>query len=163
MSNHNPELDLVIERQLPYAAQHLWDAWTVPAEIVQWFTPAPWSTSSAIVDLKPGGQFTVTMCDPDGQEYPNDGCFLEVAPNERLVWTNALYAGYRPAPAPTSPEQVRFTAEITLTPNADGTHYRVVLRHPDEATKKGHEDMGFDMGWNAALDQLVEKLKAQGL
>ena len=33
----------------------------------------------------------------DGQESPNLGCFLEVIPTERLVWTSMLFPGYRPA------------------------------------------------------------------
>lgn len=35
------------------------------------------------------------MLSPEGQEFPNLGCYLEIIPNEQLIWTNALEPGYR--------------------------------------------------------------------
>jgi uncharacterized protein YndB with AHSA1/START domain len=49
------------------------------------------------IDLRPGGIFRTTMRSPEGEEFPNFGCYLEVIPNEQLIWTNALQPGYRPA------------------------------------------------------------------
>lgn len=159
MSNFNPATDLVIERDLDFAPHLVWEAWTIPDEVVQWFTPKPWSTASAAIDLRPGGEFGVTMCDPDGKEYPYSGCYLEIVPNEKLIWTSALGPGYRPAPSPSAEHDIRFTAVLTITPKGDGCHYRVELMHMNEDSKKAHEGMGFDHGWNAALDQLIESVK----
>jgi uncharacterized protein YndB with AHSA1/START domain len=103
MTSHDletdPELDLVLERTVDVRPALVWAAWTRPELLVQWFTPRPWTTTDCKIDLRPGGRFDTVMRSPEGQEFPNAGCYLEVVPERRLVWTNALLAGFRPAPA----------------------------------------------------------------
>ena len=43
------------------------------------------------MDVRPGGIFSIDIATADGQEVPNLGCFLEVIPMERLVWTSMLF------------------------------------------------------------------------
>ena len=93
------------------------------------------------------------MRSPEGKEFPNVGCYLEVIPNERLVWTDALLPGYRPSESPF------MTAIVTLEPEGTGTRYTAVALHRDEAGRKQHEEMGFLAGWSTALDQLVALVK----
>jgi uncharacterized protein YndB with AHSA1/START domain len=81
------------------------------------------------------------------------GCYLEVVPNERLVFTDALLPGYRPA------ENPFFTAIVTMETHGRGTKYTAIAIHRDEATRKKHEEMGFHDGWGKALDQLVALAK----
>jgi uncharacterized protein YndB with AHSA1/START domain len=145
----NPKLDLVLERTVDVPPELVWKAWTEPRHMVKWFTPKPWSTRSADVDLRPGGRFNFVMISPDGQEHPNFGCLLEVVPNRRLAWTDALIEGYRPSGKPF------MSAIVELAPAGKGTLYRATAIHGDEETRKKHEEMGFRDGWSAALDQLV--------
>jgi len=60
----------------------------------------------------PGGLFSTVMRSPEGQAFPNIGCYLEIIPNEKLVWTNAMEPGYRPAKP--NPDDFVFTAFISL-------------------------------------------------
>jgi uncharacterized protein YndB with AHSA1/START domain len=55
----------------------------------QWFTPAPWKTVDCEIDLRPGGLFRTVMRSPEGQEFPNVGCYLEIVENEKLIWTQS--------------------------------------------------------------------------
>jgi uncharacterized protein YndB with AHSA1/START domain len=152
----DPALDLHFERLVPLPPERIWAAWTQPALLTQWFTPAPWRTVEARVDLRPGGEFATVMQSPDGERFTNTGCYLEVVPHERLVWTNALLPGFRPVP-PAAPGSVDFlfTACIELAPDGAGTRYRATLRHADKAGCRQHREMGFEAGWAAALGQLV--------
>ena len=60
--------------------------------------PKPWGrVARTEMDVRPGGIFSIDIAMADGQEVPNLGCFLEVIPMERLVWTSMLFPGYRPA------------------------------------------------------------------
>jgi uncharacterized protein YndB with AHSA1/START domain len=150
---HDPELDLVLERVIDVPPELVWTAWTRPEHVKQWFAPAPWTVSECEIDLRPGGAFRTVMRSPEGEAYPNVGCYLEIVENRRLVFTDALRPGYRPA------ENPFFTAVVTLEPSGGGTRYVARAIHRDVEGRKKHEEMGFQYGWSAALDQLVELAK----
>lgn len=160
----NPKLDLVFERMVDLPPEPIWLAWTRPEQLMKWFTPAPWTTVECEIDLRPGGTFRTTMRSPEGQEFPNLGCYLEIIDNEKLVWTNALAPGFRPInqPAADSPEcgMFFFTAVLALAPHGNGTKYTATVIHADEDGRNKHEAMGFQDGWGKALDQLVALVKS---
>ncbi|MDQ5915375.1 MAG: hypothetical protein QG584_1266, partial [Pseudomonadota bacterium] len=113
------------------------------------------------IDLRPGGIFSTVMRSPEGQEFPGIGCYLEVLPNRRLAWTNALAPAFRPVPASEVAGFFFFTGIVTFTPQGSGTLYgaRVVHGTPEDCQK--HAAMGFEQGWGKALDQLVEFMKSR--
>ena len=162
-SQFNPKLDLTFERIVDVPKELVWRAWTEPALLKPWFCPLPWKTIDAEIDLRPGGMFRTTMQSPEGQEFPNTGCYLEVIPNEKLVWTNALLPGFRPStPSPTCGDgqaDFKFTAIIKLADHPNGTRYTATVIHADETGCKQHAAMGFESGWGTALDQLVAMVK----
>ena len=163
--HHQPDAsrDLLLERVVDVSPEEVWAAWTQPEHMKKWFTPAPWTTIDAEVDLRPGGIFRTTMRSPDGQEFPNAGCILEVVPNRKFAWTGALKPGYRPLSREEA-EQVPFlfSAVITMEPHGSGTKYTALAIHADAEGSAKHSTMGFHQGWGTALDQLVGHMKAQG-
>lgn len=149
---HQPDLqfDLFFERIVDVSQELVWAAWT---------TPAPWRTVDCEIDLRPGGTFRTVMCSPDGQEFPSIGCYLEVIPNKKLVWTNALKPGYRPVDQLATNADFPFTSVISLEPHDTGTKYTALAIHRNEEDRKRHEDMGFQEGWGKAFDQLIKYMK----
>jgi uncharacterized protein YndB with AHSA1/START domain len=151
----DPQLDIELDREVDVPPELVWKAWTTPELLTQWFAPKPYETPHCEIDLRPGGIFRTVMRSPDGQDMDGSGCYLEVIPNERLVWTSALAPGFRPQPGP-----MPFTAIIELQPTAGGgTRYRAIAMHQTAEDNKAHADMGFVEGWGACLDQLVELVK----
>lgn len=142
-------LDLVLERVVDVRPELVWKAWTEPEHLKRWFAPAPWTTVDCTIDLRPGGVFSTTMRSPDGEDMPSAGCYLEVVQNRKLVWTDALHAGYRPSGEPF------MTAMVLLEPEGAGTRYTAIAMHADSASRQRHEEMGFHQGWATALEQLV--------
>lgn len=160
----NPELDLVLERIVNVPREKIWQAWTTPKLLIPWFCPLPWKTVACEIDLCPGGRFYTVMQSPDGQQFPNDGCYLEIIPNEKLVWTNALEPGYRPATQPESSHghecaEFTMTAELLLEAVTGGTKYTAHIMHANKQARISHEKMGFTEGWGTCLDQLVAMIK----
>lgn len=160
----NPELDLMFERVIDVPRELVWQAWTTPEKLKPWFCPLPWLTVDCEIDLRPGGIFRTVMQSPEGQNFPNVGCYLEVVPNEKLVWTNAVEPGFRPAIQPVETPghecaEFAMTAVISLEPHANGTKYTALVMHADKETRIKHEQMGFHEGWGKALDQLVAMVK----
>lgn len=150
----NDELDLKLERVVPLTPSQMYKAWTTPELLMKWFCPHPWTVSHCEIDLKPGGKFNTTFKSPEGQEMPNQGCYLEVVENKKIVWTDALTEGFRPVIKP------YMTASITFeeAPNSQ-TYYKVHILHSNPEDKKSHDEMGFEVGWSAALDQLITLMK----
>ena len=159
----NPDTDLVLERTLNAPVDRVWRAWTVPEQLKQWFCPRPWRTTEAVIELWPGGKFLTRMEGPDGGASGGEGCILEVVPNERLTWTGALLAGFRPPAKPDidcgegTPADMVFTATISMSDAGNGrTNYRAHVMHAHQAGRRAHEAMGFHDGWGAAAAQLEE-------
>jgi len=140
--------ELSITRLIDAPREAVYRAWTQPELLVQWFTPKPWSTLRADIDVRPGGASLVVMADPDGNEFPNPGQYLEVVPNEKLVFTDAYIGDWVPSPKPF------MTGTLTFVEEGGKTRYTAVVRHWTVEDRKAHEAMGFDAGWNLATDQL---------
>ena len=121
--------------------------------MTQWFTPPPFKTVSADLDVRPGGSNLIVMRSPEGQDYPNPGVYLEVVPGKKLVVTDAYTSAWQPSEKPFC------TIILTFEPEAGQTRYTAVVRHWTEADKKAHEEMGFHAGWNTATDQLAALAK----
>ncbi|MBY8849384.1 SRPBCC domain-containing protein [Saccharothrix longispora] len=148
----NPDLDLRIERVVHAPRKVVWDAWTDPARLARWWTPAPTACRVDRLEVRPGGAFITRMSDDGVTFVPHvDACFLLVEEFERIVFTNAVDSGWRPA----TPDPVAMTAEITLDDHADGTDYRITVRHGDPAARDRHAELGFAEGWGTVADQLA--------
>jgi uncharacterized protein YndB with AHSA1/START domain len=155
----DPKLDLLLERFVDVPADLMWTVWTEPEHVKRWFTPAPWTTVDCEIDLRPGGVFRTIMRSPEGDEHPNLGAFLEIVPERKLVWTDALEAGFRPSRRPPH-LGFRFTAVIQFEPRGEGTQYTALVMHADEASRNKHDEMGFFDGWGSATDQLVKHARS---
>ena len=156
----DPTLDLVLERNIDVPRELVWRAWTTPDVLMKWFTPAPWKTVECEIDLRPGGLFRTLMRGPDGTEFDNEGCYLEIVEPEKLVWTAALGPGYRPrTAAAAAAAPFLMTAIISLGTLGQETKYTALVIHGDEESREQHEQMGFHVGWGKALDQLVAVVK----
>jgi uncharacterized protein YndB with AHSA1/START domain len=147
--------DLELIRRLKAPRRNVWRCWTEPELLKQWFCPRPWYVSDVVMDLRPGGNFSTTMNGPNGESFPNPGCWLEIVPQERLAFTNVLQPGWRPALIPEG--EIRMTAIIQMRDDAGGgTVVTSRALHMNDVDREKHEKMGFYDGWGAASDQLDE-------
>ena len=156
-STANPDLELELQRVIRAPRHELWRAWTEPALLERWWTPAPTQTRVEVLDVRPGGGFVTRMSD-DGVEFVphTDSVFLVVEEDRRLVWTNAVDSAWRPA----DPQPVPLTAEIVFGEHAEGTDYRVTVRHGDPEHRTRHEQLGFFDGWGSVTEALAELVES---
>jgi uncharacterized protein YndB with AHSA1/START domain len=155
----NDHRDLVLERVVDVSPELVFKAWTTPKHLMPWFCPKPYRTIECEIDLKPGGKFFTQMVDADGNELPTmPGCYLEIVPHRRLVWTSALGPGFRPNDPAFAARF--FTAILTFEPHgAGGCKYTATAIHATKAHAEAHERMGFTQGWGIVLAQLVDYVK----
>ena len=140
--------ELVLTRLIAAPRDKVWRCWSEPELLMQWFVPKPWSMASVDVDLRTGGRSSMTMRDPEGNDYPNDGVYLEVVPGEKLVFTDAFTDGWQPS------EKPFFVGIVTFEDENGGTRYIARARHWTMEDRDAHEKMGFHEGWGQCADQL---------
>lgn len=92
--------ELSFSRIIDAPRTSVYRCWTEPELMKQWFTPRPYTTPVVDVDVRPGGANFILMKSPDGQEIPNHGIYLEIVPNERLVFTDAYTEAWVPSGKP---------------------------------------------------------------
>lgn len=140
--------ELVLSRLIDAPREKVYRAWTEADILKQWFAPKPWTTPRAELDVRPGGASLVVMRDPDGNEFPNPGVYLEVVPNEKLVVTDAYSKAWEPS------EKPFMTVVLTFEDEGGKTRYTARVRHWSVADRETHEKMGFHEGWGQCADQL---------
>ena len=144
----DPDLDLVLTRDLNAPRDVIYSCWTNPAHLPHWFVPKPHRVTACALDVRVGGRCNSTF-DVEGQIMENKGIYLEVIPNEKLVFTDTYTEGWKPAAEP-------FMTAILLLADAPGggTTYTAIARHRSAETCKLHRDMGFFDGWGTVATQL---------
>jgi uncharacterized protein YndB with AHSA1/START domain len=146
----DPKTDLSFTRTLPIPPEIVWKCWTSPAHIPHFFVPRPHRVIACEIDLRVGGRFN-TVFQVDGQEMRNEGVFLELIPQEKLVFTDAYTEGWKPKPEPF------MTAILELQYDRQGgTIYTATARHRTPELCEAHKQMGFYEGWGIVVDQLVD-------
>ncbi len=141
--------DLILTRMIDAPPAKVYQAWTDPKLIVKWFAPKPWTTPKATTDVRPGGSGLIVMAGPDGKEFPNSGTYLEVVPNQRLVFTDAYTKAWEPSAKPF------MTVILTFEDVGGKTRYTARVRHWTDADREAHETMGFHSGWALCTEQLA--------
>jgi len=144
----DPEFDLVLTRDLNAPRDIIYKCWTDPAHLPQWFVPKPHRVAKCELDVRPGGRCNTTF-DVEGQIMENKGVYLEVIPNEKLVFTDTYTEGWKPVAEPF------MTAIITLEDIGNGrTRYTAIARHRSAESAAQHKAMGFFDGWGTVAGQL---------
>lgn len=141
--------ELVLTRLIDAPRENLYRCWTEPALLKQWFAPKPYETPVVEVSVRPGGSNLIVMRGPDGTDMPNRGVYLEVVPNERLVFTDAFTEAWQPSDKPF------MTVVLTFEKRGAKTLYTARVRHWTVEDRDAHEKMGFHAGWGICTDQLA--------
>ncbi|HTA77243.1 MAG TPA: SRPBCC domain-containing protein [bacterium] len=132
---------LVIQRTINASAERLFDAWTKPELMKQWFRGSDMATPVAETDPRVDGAWKLVMTKSDGKSYPHHGHYKVFDRPHKLVFTWNPFDG---ADDDTTVTLVFKKVSETVT--------ELTLTHEgfkDEEIKTGH-----DRGWNACLDTL---------
>ena len=107
MENNTKDRELLITRTLNAPVDLVWEAWTNPEHIAKWWGPNGFTNTITTMDMKPGGEWILTMHGPDGTDYKNKSIFKEVILHKKIVFDHI---------AP------NFTATIEFKAQGEQTH-----------------------------------------
>ncbi|MBN8831655.1 MAG: SRPBCC domain-containing protein [Sphingomonadales bacterium] len=125
--------------------QKVWEILTARQE--EWWCPKPRRVEIVEQDWRPGGRAAMIMHGPNGEQMPQEGVFLEVAPGSHFISTDACTVGWKPA----APFMV---GKWAIEPEGEGTRYTGSAQHWTQEAYTQHKEMGFLEGWGAVAQQL---------
>ena len=146
--------EIVTTRLVDAPPERVFDAWTDPEQIVQWWGPSGFTTTTSKMEVKPGGVWRFVMHGPDGRDYQNKITYLEVVRPERLVYRHGGDEDLEP---------VSFHTTVTFTPQ---NYKTLITMRAVFATAKGRgrvaTEYGAVEGAKQTLDRLEQHLAGSG-
>jgi uncharacterized protein YndB with AHSA1/START domain len=149
--------EIVITRVFDAPRELIWQAMTDPKQIIHWWGPRGFSTTIAVMDVRPGGLWRHVMHGPDGTDYPNESIFREVEKPRRIVYS--LRGGK------SGSESVQFESTWTFDALEGGHKTQVTIRmvFPTAADRdRVARDYGAVEGGKQTLERLAEHLPKMG-
>jgi uncharacterized protein YndB with AHSA1/START domain len=141
------EWQLVITRILDAPRRLVFDAWTDPAQVAQWWGPQGFVTTSCEMDIREGGAFRVGMRSPEGTQYVKRGVYRLIVAPERIEFTFAWEdADGRPG----------HETLVTVSLVERGTKTKLTLQQAMFATATARD--AHRQGWTSCLQRFAEYL-----
>jgi uncharacterized protein YndB with AHSA1/START domain len=134
---------LTLKRTFNVPVKTVWEAWTRPEHVIQWWAPKGMNVTVIEHDFKIGGKWKYTMPMPDGSEFISDGEYLDIVEFQKIVTT----ANFKPMT-----EGVEM--HILFEENGETTNFTFSIIHATEEYCRQQEKMGFYNGWGTAFDRL---------
>jgi uncharacterized protein YndB with AHSA1/START domain len=147
--NKSNEIRIIRVYDAPVEA--VWDAWTDPAQVGQWWGPRGFTLTTHSKDLRPGGHWRYTMHGPDGTDYENHTVYFEVEKCAKLVYDHGGYED--------RPPMFRVTVLFRETDGKTEMDMTMTLPTP-EAAEEARKFIK-QAGGNATWDRLAEYLEKE--
>lgn len=147
------EKTISLTRLLDAPRTLVFEAFTNPKHLAQWWGPKGFTNPVYEIDARPGGAINVLMAGPGDFSHPMTGTVHEVVPHERFVFT---------AVARDAQGNALLEAHTTITLRDEGAGTRITV----EARAKGLAPVsrlmlgGMEEGWSQSLEKLAEMLMA---
>lgn len=146
-----------LTRDLPATRHQVFAAWTEPEHLAWFYNPAmPTPTTPIEVDLRVGGVWRQQMSVNEDLEYPTGGVYLEIVPDERLVFRWGAAGGWPDLTGPLEQQAPVVTVELFDSP--EGTRLELGVAFSDHL--EGDEvrsliEGGTRDGWGATIDRVA--------
>jgi len=81
----SPDCEIVSTRNFTYSREQVFNAWTDPNRLKNWWGPKGFTNTFHKFDLRPGGKWSFIMHGPDGVNYPNESIFVKIIEPELII------------------------------------------------------------------------------
>src|SRR4051794_21742416 len=86
IKSNTADRELIITRTVRAPVELVWEVWTNPAHIANWWGPDGFTNTITKMEVRPGGVWELIMHGPDGTDYPNKSIFKEILPLKKIVY-----------------------------------------------------------------------------
>jgi len=141
--NSTADREIATTRVFDAPRELVFDAWTSPEHVAQWWGPNGFTTTTQSMDVRPGGDWIFIMHGPDGTDYKNHIVYREVLRPERLVYDHV--------------SGPLFHATVIFEAEGNKTRIRMqMLFDTAELRNRVAEEFGAVQGLEQTLDHLGE-------
>ena len=156
MPRTRAERSFVLTRILRAPRALVFTAWTDPDHLAWFYNPAmPIPTSPIELDLRVGGVWRQQMVVDDDLQYPTGGIYLEVVPDQRLVFRWGATGGWPELTGPHQSDAPIVTVELHDV--TEGTRLELTVTFPDHRSDEDVRSLiegGTRDGWSATIDRV---------
>jgi pimeloyl-ACP methyl ester carboxylesterase/uncharacterized protein YndB with AHSA1/START domain len=89
--SNTKDREIFLSRTLNAPVALVWEMWTDPQHIANWWGPNGFTNTISTMDFKPGGQWNLVMHGPDGTDYDNKSIFREIIRHKRIVFDHVSF------------------------------------------------------------------------
>ena len=146
--------ELTITRLFNAPRELVWEAWTAPEHIMQWWGPKGFNNTACETDMQIGGRFHLEMCAPDGNVYPCVGTYREIVAPERIVYESTADDSH-PCGAGLPPRSV---VTLSLAEKDGKTTLTLHTRFESAGRKEAAAAARFVISWQEGLERLNDFL-----
>lgn len=142
--------EIVITRVLDAPRKLVYEAWTDPEHLINWWGPNGFTNTFHEIDIRPGGVWRFIMHGPDGMDFPNLIRFTEVIEEERLEYEHG-----------SGEEDDPNKFEVVVTFENAGNKTRLTMRSifpSAEVRNMVVREYGAIEGGNQTIDRLEQEL-----
>lgn len=143
------EPTIVVTRLVDAPRELVWQAWTEPKHIAQWWGPNGFTNTIQAMEVKPGGVWRFVMHGPDGTDWPNKIVYREVVRPERLVYDHSGEGANDPH---------RFHVTVTFADQGGKTRITMASLFPSLDARNAVLKFGAVEGGAQTLDRLANYL-----
>jgi len=86
VKSNTADREISISRLFDAPIDLVWEVWTNPEHIKNWWGPNGFTNTIHLMNVRPGGEWNLTMHGPDGTDYKNKSIFKEIIPQKRIVY-----------------------------------------------------------------------------
>lgn len=168
MQNINNKKELEISRAFDAPLDKVWEAWTVPEEIMKWWGPEDFTCPVCEVDLRVGGKYLFCMrgeaiLGHGVQDFWSGGDYIEIIPFEKIICTDYFSNEKGDIVDPvaygmSSDFPKESTVTITFKKEMDKTKLSIVYADLTEEAFKAMIESQMKEGWKSSLDKLAYSL-----
>lgn len=141
------EREILITRRFDAPPALVFEAWTTPESVRQWWDPSRVPLAECAIDLRPGGTFRFVHAGPAGRGHAFAGVYREIDPPSRLVFTT------------TSPSGATSTGTLHFQKHGETTLLAMTIACASEADRDALLAMRVDAGTARTLDNLHDFLR----
>ena len=133
----------------------VWDAFTKPEILDQWYAPEPWKSRTKFMDFKVGGKRFYAMVSPEGQEMWSIQQYTSITPKTNFKMFNAF------ADKDENPQLPGSDWDLTFEEQSGITRVRISIYNESLERMERMLDLGFKEGFTTTLIALKKLLKEQ--